>query len=409
MKNKMCVQMKVINSLLFILFFANAMAQNNYHPKPDKALLKAIEQNFTDAAAQYKVLAKNLPADKFPKTYFPTTGKYEFSNSGWWCSGFYPGTLLYLYQQTKDTALYNEAMRILTVLKKEEFNTSTHDLGFMMYCSFGNANLINPTAAYKEILLNSAKSLATRFNPTVGCIKSWDGKPNEYLVIIDNMMNLKLLFWATQVSGDSSFYKIAVTHANTTIKNHFRADNSSYHVLNYNATTGAVQQKKTAQGYADESAWARGQAWGLYGYTETYRETKDATYLDQANKIAQFILLHPNFPGDKIAYWDFNAPNIPNALRDASAAAIMASAFLELSGYVNKKLSKQYFKIAETILKNLSTDNYKAAAGTNGGFILKHGLGHMPNKTEVDVPLTYGDYYFVEAMMRYKDLVKKKN
>ncbi|MFM2326087.1 MAG: hypothetical protein RIR31_289, partial [Bacteroidota bacterium] len=384
-------------------------AQNKYHFKADKNLLTAIDKNFTDAAAQYKVLAKNLPVDKFPKTYFPTTGKYEFSNSGWWCSGFYPGTLLYLYQQTKDTALYNEAMRILTVLKKEEFNTSTHDLGFMMYCSFGNANLINPTAAYKEILLNSAKSLATRFNPTVGCIKSWDGKPNEYLVIIDNMMNLKLLFWATQVSGDSSFYKIAVTHANTTIKNHFRADNSSYHVLNYNATTGAVQQKKTAQGYADESAWARGQAWGLYGYTETYRETMDATYLDQANKIAQFILLHPNFPGDKIAYWDFNAPNIPNALRDASAAAIMASAFLELSGYVNKKLSKQYFKIAETILKNLSTDNYKAAAGTNGGFILKHGLGHMPNKTEVDVPLTYGDYYFVEAMMRYKDLVKKKN
>ena len=401
--------MKRVSSFLIVVCFSFTVCNAQHKYKADKKLLQTIDKNFADAAIQYKLLAKNLPVDKFPKTYFPTTGKYEWSNSGWWCSGFYPGTLLYLYQQTKDTALYNEAKRILTVLKKEEFNTSTHDLGFMMYCSFGNANLINPSATYKEILLNSAKSLSTRFSPAVGCIKSWDGKPNEYLVIIDNMMNLKLLFWATQVSGDSSFYKIAVTHANTTIKNHFRADNSSYHVLNYNATTGAVQQKKTAQGYADESAWARGQAWGLYGYTETYRETKDATYLDQANKIAQFILLHPNFPRDKIAYWDFNAPNIPNALRDASAAAIMASAFLELSGYVNKKLSKQYFKIAETILKNLSTDNYKAAAGTNGGFILKHGLGHMPNKTEVDVPLTYGDYYFVEAMMRYKDLVKKKN
>jgi uncharacterized protein YyaL (SSP411 family) len=221
------------------------------------------------------------------------------------------------------------------------------------------------------------------------------------------MMNLKLLFWATQASGDSSFYKIAVSHANTTMKNHFRADNSSYHVLNYNATTGAVQQKKTAQGYADESAWARGQAWGLYGYTETYRETKDATYLEQANKIAGFILNHPSFPADKIAYWDFNAPDIPNALRDASAAAIMASALLELSSYVNKKLAKKYFAAAEIILKNLSAGKYKAAAGTNGGFILQHGVGHMPNKTEIDVPLTYGDYYFVEAMMRYKNYTKK--
>ncbi|MGG9963053.1 glycoside hydrolase family 88 protein [Ferruginibacter sp. SUN106] len=399
---------KILGAMVVLgLFFINATAQNNYHPKADKKLLKTIEQNFTDAAAQYKVLEKNLPADKFPKTYFPATGKYEFSNSGWWCSGFYPGTLLYLYQETKDTALYNEAMRILAVLKKEQFNTSTHDLGFMMYCSFGNANQIAPSPAYKEILLNSAKSLATRFNPAVGCIKSWDGKPNEYLVIIDNMMNLKLLFWATQASGDSSFYKIAVSHANTTMKNHFRADNSSYHVLNYNATTGAVQQKKTAQGFADESAWARGQAWGLYGYTETYRETKDKKYLDQANKIASFILNHPNFPADKIAYWDFNAPDIPDALRDASAAAIMASAFIELSGYVNKKTAKKYFATAEMILKNLSAEKYKAAAGTNGGFILQHGVGHMPNKTEIDVPLTYGDYYFVEAMLRYKNSTKK--
>ena len=399
--------MKIVSSFLILICFSFSVckAQNKY--KADKALLKTIDKNFIDAAEQYKVLAKNLPANKFPKTYFPTTNKYEWSNSDWWCSGFYPGTLLYLYQQTKDSSLYNEALRILELLKKEQFNTSTHDLGFMMYCSFGNANIISPSAAYKEILLNSAKSLATRFSPAVGCIKSWDGKPNEYLVIIDNMMNLKLLFWATQVSGDSSFYKIAVTHANTTIKNHFRADNSSYHVLNYNAATGAVLQKKTAQGYADESAWGRGQAWGLYGYTETYRETKDEKYLQQANKIATFILSHPNFPKDKIAYWDFNAPDILNALKDASAAAIMASAFLELSGYVNKKLAKQYFKTAEIILKNLSSEKYKATAGTNGGFILKHGLGHNPNKTEIDVPLTYADYYFVEAMIRYKELTTR--
>ncbi|MEQ1799233.1 MAG: glycoside hydrolase family 88 protein [Lacibacter sp.] len=375
--------------------------------KQDNGLLEIIEKNFKDADTQYKVLAQNLPTDKFPKTYFPLTGKYEFSNSAWWCSGFYPGTLLYLYEQTKDNSLLNEANRILKVLEKEKLNTSTHDLGFMMYCSFGSALLIDPKPEYKEILISSAKSLVTRFNPTVGCIKSWDGRKNEYLVIIDNMMNLELLFWATRTTGDSSFYKIAVTHANTTIKNHFRADNSSYHVINYNSETGAVLQKKTAQGFADESAWARGQAWGLYGYTVMYRETKDKKYLDQANKIAKFILNHPNLPADKIPYWDFNAPDIPNALRDVSAAPIIASALLELKTYVSEIEANEYLTVAETILKSLSTPVYKAVAGTNGGFILQHGVGHIPQKTEVDVPLTYADYYFIEAMKRYKELNKE--
>jgi unsaturated chondroitin disaccharide hydrolase len=394
--------------IILLLLQYIVIAQKSFF-KHDKAFLNSVEKIFSDAAAQYKVLAKNLPANKFPKTYFPQTDKYEFSSSDWWCSGFYPGTLLYLYEQTGDTALYNEANRILETLKKEQFNTTTHDLGFMMYCSFGNANRLAPKQTYKDILITSAKSLSSRFNPVVGCIKSWDGKADEYLVIIDNMMNLKLLFWATEVTGDSSYYKIAITHANTTIKNHFRSDNSSYHVINYNSSApGLINKKKTAQGAADESAWARGQAWGLYGFTETYRETKDKQYLEQANKIAQFMLSHPNFPADKIAYWDFNAPGIPAALRDASAASIMAAALLELCTYADKKTAKQYFKTAETILKNLSSPAYKAAAGTNGGFIIKHCVGHMPNKTEIDVPLTYADYYFVEAMIRYVTLTKVK-
>jgi uncharacterized protein YyaL (SSP411 family) len=274
----------------------------------------------------------------------------------------------------------------------------------MMFCSFGNAERFASKPEYKDILLTSARSLSTRFNPRVGCIKSWDSKPGDFLVIIDNMMNLELLFWATRVSGDSSFYKIAVTHANTTMKNHFRPDYSSYHVVNYDPGTGTVKQKRTAQGAADESAWARGQAWGLYGFTVMYRETKDKKYLDQANHIAEFILHHPNLPADKIPYWDFNAPGIPNALRDASAAAIISSALIELSGYATGKEKEEYLSVAETILKNLSNPPYKAETGTNGGFILQHCVGHMPNKTEVDVPLTYADYYFVEAMKRYKEL-----
>ncbi|KAA8477490.1 glycosyl hydrolase family 88 [Arcticibacter tournemirensis] len=378
----------------------------NKQLKPKSDLVQTINKNFQGASAQYKVMMKNLPPDRFPKTYFPATGKFETSGSGWWCSGFYPGTLLYLYEQTKDQTLLTEAERVLTVLEKEQYNKTTHDLGFMMFCSFGNANRINPKPEYKDILINSARSLASRFDPKVGCIKSWDSEKSDYLVIIDNMMNLELLFWATKVTGDSSFYNIAITHAETTMKNHFRPDYSSYHVINYNPETGAVQKKRTAQGYADESAWARGQAWGLYGYTVMYRETKNKRYLEQARHIAEFILNHPNLPADKIPYWDFNAPDVPDALRDASAGSVMASALLELCSYVDKKESAKYFNAAETMITTLSSSQYKAAPGTNGGFILMHSVGHLPQKSEVDVPLTYADYYFVEAMERYKAMSK---
>jgi hypothetical protein len=400
--------MKCKDVLLFsiCLFFAISatFAQQKTGFTKDKILLKSIDKYFKDAGSQYHVLMKNLPSDKFPKTYFPAKNQYEFSNSGWWCSGFYPGSLLYIYEQTKEKALYEESARMLKLLEKEKYNTTTHDLGFMMFCSFGNANYLAPKPEYKEILLTSAKSLSTRFNPKTGCIKSWDSKAGDFLVIIDNMMNLELLFWATRVSGDSSFYKIAVTHANTTIKNHFRSDYSSYHVINYDSETGDVKQKRTAQGYADESAWARGQAWGLYGYTVMYRETKDKKYLEQARHIADFLLNHPNLPSDKIPYWDYNAPDIPNALRDASAGCIMASALLELCTYTDKKTGENYFKNAETMIKSLSVAPYKAVAGINGGFIIQHCVGHNPQKTEIDVPLTYADYYYLEALKRYKNL-----
>jgi hypothetical protein len=397
--------MSQIKTHLFIfLLCVTAIAAKAQQPpyKTDQKLLRTIDQDFKDADAQYHVLMKRLPDNRFPKTYFVAKDSLVTSGSEWWCSGFYPGTLLYIYQQTKDATLLNEASRALGKLAKEQYNTSTHDLGFMMYCSFGNALKTDPKPEYKNILINSAKSLASRFDPKVGCIKSWDSKKPEYLVIIDNMMNLELLFWATKATGDSSFYKIAVTHANTTLKNHFRADYSSYHVVNYNPQTGEVQKKRTQQGYADESAWARGQTWGLYGYTVMYRETKDKKYLDQANHIAQFILTNPNLPADKIPYWDFNAPNIPNALRDASAGAVMASALLELCRYTGGKTGKLYFNTAETIIRNFSKEPYLAASGSNGGFILQHSVGSLPQKSEVDVPLTYADYYFMEALNRYK-------
>ncbi|WP_207764309.1 glycoside hydrolase family 88 protein [Flavobacterium alvei] len=367
---------------------------------------KQIDFALSRGVNQYSYMMKNLPENRYPKTYYADKQKFETSKSDWWCSGFYPGTLIYLDEATKKSVFEKEIDRVFQDLQKEQFNKTTHDLGFMMFCSFGNANRLNPTPEYATILMNSAKSLASRFDGKVGCIKSWDAKDDSYLVIIDNMMNLELLFWASEYSGDKSYYDIAIKHANTTLKNHFRPDHSSYHVINYNSKTGEVKQKKTAQGYADESAWARGQAWGLYGYTVMYRATKDKKYLDQAVAIAEFILNNPNLPKDKVPYWDFNAPNIPDALRDSSAGAVMASALLELNSYVDKEHSKKYLNAAKTILETLTTNEYIAEEGTNGGFLLKHGVGHIPQKSEIDVPLTYGDYYLVEAMLRYKKLGK---
>jgi unsaturated chondroitin disaccharide hydrolase len=211
------------------------------------------------------------------------------------------------------------------------------------------------------------------------------------------MMNLELLFAATKLTGDSTFYKIAVRHANTTMKNHFRADYSSYHVIDYDSITGNVRKKNTHQGFNHESAWSRGQAWGLYGYTMCYRETKDKAYLEMAEKIAGFILKNPNLPSDMVPYWDFNSPGIPDEPRDVSAAAIIASALYELSGY--SKDCSYYLKSAGKILKNL-TDKYRAPIGSSHGFILLHSTGNKPAKSEIDVPLNYADYYYLEALLR---------
>jgi unsaturated chondroitin disaccharide hydrolase len=395
-------------SLLFIVLFGiSSCTLKRYTLKRDSGLLQAINKSMAESGEQYQFLMKQLPSERFPVTYYEKDKKLITSSSEPWVGGFYPGTLLYLYENSKDTILYQEALRKLKSMEKEQFNKTTHDLGFMMYCSFGNADRIAPKPGYNDILVNSAKSLATRFNPTVGCIKSWDTDAGRFMVIIDNMVNLELLFAATRITGDSSYYKIAVKHANTTLKNHYRPDYSSHHLVIYNPKTGEVSKKQTVQGASDSSAWSRGQAWGLYGYTVMYRETKDKKYLDQANHIAQFILNHPNLPADKIPYWDFNAPNIPNAPRDVSAGAVISSALIELAGYADAGLSKQYFKAAEEMLKSLNSPAYRASIGSNGGFLLKHGVGNYPRNADIDVPLIYADYYYVEAMHRYKTMYLK--
>ncbi len=324
-----------------------------------------------------------------------------------WCSGFFPGSLWQMYAYTHDDYWKDQANKRTWPIEEMKMYKGTHDLGFILYSSFGKGYELTDNKDYKDVLLQAAKTLSMRFNPTVGAIRSWDFNRDkwQYPVIIDNMLNLELLFRATQETGDSIYYNIAVSHANVTLKNHFRNDYSSYHVINYDTITGKVLTKETAQGYNNASAWARGQAWGLYGFTMCYRFTKEPAYLAQAENITHFLFTNPNMPEDLIPYWDFNDPAIPNSPRDASAACIIASGLYELSGYVSPKKSTEYKALADKIVKNLSK-HYRAKVGTSKGFLLLHSIGNYPKKDEIDVPISYADYFYMEALLR-KDKIEK--
>ncbi|RYE36603.1 MAG: glucuronyl hydrolase [Sphingobacteriaceae bacterium] len=363
-----------------------------------------VKEAFSSAAKQTDLLLSEIKTDTLaqrknqvsPRTV--ENGKLKMVASNDWTSGFFAGELWFFYQYTKDKKWLDLARIYTAKIAKEQFNTHTHDLGFMIYCSFGNGYRLTKDTAYRSVIIQAAKSLSTRFNPVAGVIKSWDHNNDKwkYPVIIDNMMNLKLLFEATRLTGDSSFYKIAISHANTTMKNHFRPDFSSWHVLDYDTQTGKVLQKVTAQGYSDESAWARGQAWALYGFTMCYRETKNKAYLAQANGIAKLIINNKSTPKDGVPYWDYNDPQIPNVSKDASAAAITASALIELNKYAP---GNHYQQQADKILNSLSKF-YTNKPGANKGFILEHSTGHRPAKSEIDVPINYADYYYLEALLR---------
>lgn len=334
-------------------------------------------------------------------------GELKLVASKDWTSGFFPGELWYLFELTKNKKWKEEAIKFTSLIEKEKLNGTTHDMGFKVYNSFGNAYRLNGGEKEKEVIIQAAKTLATRFNPKIGALRSWDHHAEQWKfpVIIDNMLNLELLFEATKLTGDSTFYNIAVKHANTTLKNHFRTDYSTWHVVSYDPETGFVEKKNTHQGYNDDSAWARGQAWALYGYTLCYRETKNPKYLDQAQNIANFLFTNKNMPKDMVPYWDFNAPEIPIEPKDVSAAMIIASALFELSTY--SKNQKDYLNKANQILSNVS-EKYTSALGTNKGFILDHSTGSKPQNSEVNVPINYADYYYLEALVRANRLKNKQ-
>jgi len=401
--------MKIVNLSIFILC---TLLFSACTPTPPDTPAVFVDKQFKNADAQLSLLLTDaLAVNRNPRTV-DAAGEYHWVRQGFdWTEGFFPGTSWFLYDITKNDKWKASAEKFQASYEDHKNFTGFHDLGFIFNCSYGNGYKITKTEAYKEVLKTASDSLITRFNPTVGSIISWDVDRGwqskrgwKFPVIIDNMMNLEMLFEASLITGDSKYKEVAIAHANTTLKNHFRDDYSSFHVVDYDPETGAVRSKQTAQGFADSSAWARGQAWAIYGYTMCYRYTQDEKYLEQAQKVADYIINYPGLPADFIPYWDYNDTKIPNAPRDASAAAITASALVELSGYTNGK----YIQNADDILKSLASPEYTAAIGTNKNFILKHSVGSIPHNNEIDVPLNYADYYYLEALLKFKQYHTKK-
>lgn len=400
-------------SLLFCVVFTVFCAISCQQKEADK--VNIIDENIAFAADQYGLLLESI--DNPEKLLNPKSiidGKMKFIPPREWTSGFFPGSLWYIYELTGDENWKSQAIKYTEMLDTIQYFTGNHDIGFMIGCSYGNGLRLAGNKDYKEVIIQAAKSLCTRYNPAVGLIQSWNANPSkdwEYPVIIDNMMNLELMFEATKFSGDSTFYNIAIAHADRTLAEHFRADGSSYHVIDYSMEDGSVRHRHTAQGYDHESAWSRGQAWAIYGYVVCYRETGEQKYLDQALKTFEFMRNHKNAADDLIPYWDMDAPDAPEDnpyfenrnKRDVSSASIIASALYEISTMPVDNPA-QYKEYADRMMESLASPAYRAELGTNGNFLLMHSVGSIPHNSEIDVPLNYADYYFLEALKRKKDL-----
>ena len=396
---------KIVVGLAVVLGFCTCAHQPSGTLDVNKALdycakqtQRTLTELKTDSGIDYTMMPRNIMADEQHWNCRKAT-KEE------WCAGFWPGVLWYDYEYTKDKQVLEEAENFTHSLKfLSHIPAYDHDLGFLVFCSYGNGYRLTKNPAYKQVILDTADTLATLFNPIVGTILSWprEVEPRNWPhnTIMDNMINLEMLFWAAKNGGNPYLYDIAVSHADKTMKSQFRPDYTSYHVAVYDTITGNLIKGVTHQGYADSTMWARGQAWAIYGYTVVYRETKDPKYLDFAQKVTDVYL--DRLPEDKVPYWDFDDPSIPDAPRDASAGAVVASALLELSTYLPNGTGKRYKDAAIEMLTSLSSDSYQS--GESKPSFLLHSVGHWPNHSEIDASIIYADYYNIEALLRLKRL-----
>jgi len=401
-------------SIVFVLTTNSCIQNKSSDIQKEDVIHTLLNGNLNLAVKQFdQLLHLSLEEDKIPRTLKEDGQSIKFVKNDYdWTAGFFPGICWQMYTLTEEEKYLKAAKHFQEKFMDHRTDSSTHDLGFVFNNSYGKAYELLKIEEDKKVLIDAANALVSRYNENVGAIKSWDvtdgwkiSRKWEFPVIIDNMMNLELLFNVTNLTADSAYYWIAVNHANRTLENHFRQDYSSYHVVDYNPVSGEVVVKETHQGYAHESSWARGQAWALYGYTMCYRYTNNPDYLEAAKHIATFILDHPNLPEDLVPYWDFDAPRIPGEPKDASAAAITASALLELDGYC----AVDYLEPALRMLKSLASEDYMEQGENNNRFILKHSVGNYPAGKEIDVPLIYADYYFIEALYRLKKTTELQN
>ncbi len=395
----------VMAGLLFCCWSCGADQENNGQ-EVEVTREVSPDARLEELAVRMVEYLEDIPLDstQIPRTF--EEGALQGTKSRSWTSGFFPGLLWQLYAHSGDPELKMAAEQWQAFVEKEKFDGGTHDLGFKLYCSFGNAWKATGKDDYRDVFLQASATLITRYNEKIGALRSWDHHADvwQFPVIIDNMMNLEMLFEATRLTGDSTYHKIAEQHALTTLEHHFREDNSSYHVVSFDTITGMVEMKNTHQGFSHESAWSRGQAWGLYGFATAYEFTGNEVFLEQAQRIAAYIFNHDNLPEDLIPYWDYDAPNIPNEPRDVSAATVTASGLFRLADNV-PGMAPEYRKQANAILNSLLKAEYQFAEAP---FFLQHSVGSIPGEFEMDAPIIYADYYYVEALNRSLAAAKKK-
>ncbi len=398
------IRLIVIVSFGFVFLLHGCKKQQSLDFSSDQ-LKYSMNRAITSSKLMIESLANTT--HQLPRS-LDNEGELITSDPAWWTSGFFPGQLWYLYEYSGEEQMKTHAEIFSKYIESQKYSTDNHDIGFMLFCSFGNGFRLTKNVEYKEILITGANSLMKRYDANIGSILSWDYDKSiwQFPVIIDNMMNLELLFWAAKELNDSTMYNAAINHADKTMKHGFRPDASCWHVVSYDTITGLPHVKQTHQGLNDSSSWARGQAWALYGYTMVYRESGEKRFLEHAINIANYIINHPSMPEDLIPLWDFHAP--VNDYRDASAAAIIASALIELADYAPEH-NDLYSDFATKQLISLSSDKYLAMPNTNGNFLLRHSVGNYPSGYEIDKPLSYADYYYIEALIRYKKRQEHKN
>ena len=403
---------KTINLLASCLVAGLALSSCSAHDAGSSAIDADQALAYCDTQIRRTLTLVQNDSCLLPRSIEADSQTWSLVNAYDWTSGFWPGILWYDYQHTGDPAIRQQAIHYTECLADllSPGHQGDHDLGFQFLCSFVHAYRLTGDERYKQAALDGAAKLAGFYNPTVGTICSWQhmreqmGWPHN--TIMDNMMNLELLFWAARNGGDKAYYDMAENHARVTMENQFRDDYTNYHVAVYDTIDGHFIKGVTNQGLNDESCWARGQAWAIYGYTMVYRETGNKEYLRFAERVADVYLTA--LPADHVPYWDFDAPDIPDEPKDASAAAITASGLLELSQLEDdKEKGRAYFQAAEQMLATLSTKPYRAD-GDKPSFLL-HSTGNYPAGYEIDAAINYADYYYIEALTRYKTIREKAN